>query len=122
MGLSTKTIVKRTSVVIGVCFVVLLTAIFLFIWYKSTMIPIDTENRFHKVSYSDGFIEHLRSNAPESSRNCIESEVLKRWANLQILEAAANEIRISRGETDVVNFAIRSVQEQCELEKLKHGK
>lgn len=65
------------------------------------------------ASYSRGFVEHLRANARPGSAECVEREVRQRWPDEAALYAAANRPRAVRGETDVVNYALRVVAGVC---------
>lgn len=63
--------------------------------------------------YSRGFIQHLRANVQSARADCIEREMRQRWPNEAALYAAANQFRTVRGETDVVNYAIRVLADIC---------
>lgn len=64
--------------------------------------------------YSASFIKHLKSNAPAGGQDCIVAATLARWPNEAALYAAADARRVTRGETDAVNFAIGVVARDCE--------
>jgi hypothetical protein len=63
--------------------------------------------------FSPGFLAHLRANAPAPHKECIVAKTLARWPDQQALFAEASLPRAVRGETDVVNFAIRQVGPSC---------
>jgi hypothetical protein len=65
------------------------------------------------VAMPDDFVEHVRSNAPAQVRECIVQGLLARWQSKGAVYMDANAYRTVRGETDVVNFAIKQLLPHC---------
>lgn len=63
--------------------------------------------------FSAIFIRHLRANSPADIRDCIEEKARLRWKNQYQIYGEANQIRMSRGETDVVNYAVGRLIPSC---------
>ncbi len=63
--------------------------------------------------YSAGFLAHLRSNAPDPIKDCVVAKTIEGWPSERALYAQANRRRAVRGETDVVNYAIKQVAPAC---------
>lgn len=66
----------------------------------------------YSAPYTRGFIQNLRAAQPARAE-CIEREVRRRWPSQAALYAAANEVRVVRGEGDVWNYVFRVLADVC---------
>lgn len=64
-------------------------------------------------AFTQSFLDHVASNSPPGKATCYVKAVQQRWPSQESVRQAADKIRMSRGQTDVVNFAIRELKDVC---------
>ncbi|PUE09400.1 hypothetical protein B9Z51_11030 [Limnohabitans sp. T6-5] len=67
-----------------------------------------------KPAFSRSFLDHVAKNSPKEKGPCYVNAIQRHWTSQGSVAEAANQVRQSRGETDVVNFAIRALRTECE--------
>ena len=70
-------------------------------------------------AFQQSFLEHLAKNAPAGKSDCYVQAVQRHWPSQAAVTRDADKIRLSRGETDVVNFAIKRLAAECSLREKK---
>ena len=64
-------------------------------------------------AFTTSFLQHVAKNAPAGKSSCYVSAIQRRWVSQAKVREDADKIRMSRGETDVVNFAIKQLSTEC---------
>jgi len=64
-------------------------------------------------AFGASFLEHVASNAPGGNSGCYVNAIQQRWASQAKVQEEADKVRMSRGETDVVNYAIKQLASEC---------